>query len=193
MAIKQNRKLDGKRVDEHVKTLKHQAWGHVKVPSASGITTELYRTKILRGKLNEVKSRGSVVISKRSRGDKSPKYFFSTNVKRSAQEILTRYAKRWQVELDYFFLKGYLGLEDFRIRKLEAIKRYITIAFVALCFLQHYRWVLSDERKTTTSLAEVIHSLRKELIKRRLKVALRMVQQNYSFKGIVTKLFAYAV
>lgn len=152
---------------------------------------------VLRGTLNDVGGRGSVVISirlrRRSRGDKSPKYFFSTNPGLSAREILTRYTKRWQVELDYFFLKGYLGLGDFRIRKLGAIMRYITIGFVALCFFQFYRWELSDGRKTMPSLAEAIHHFRRELVKPRLKMAYRLFQQNYSYEGIVSKLFAYAV
>lgn len=193
MAIKKNRKLDGKRIDEHAGTLKHRAWERVSVPSASGTKTESYRVILLTGKLNDVGGGGSVVISKRSRGDKSPKYFFSTNPGLSAREILTRYAKRWQVEIDYFFLKVQLGLKDFRIRKLGAIMRYITIVFVALCFLQYYRWKLSDECKTVPTLAEAIHHFRRGLVERRLKAAYRLFQQNYSYEGIVKKLFAYAV
>lgn len=42
MAIKQNRRLNGKRVDEHARTLKHRAWERVSVPSASGTKTDSY-------------------------------------------------------------------------------------------------------------------------------------------------------
>ena len=192
-AIKQNRKLDGKRVDEHTKTLKPKAWERISVPSASGIKTTSYRVVLVKGVLNKVYGRGSVVISKRGRGDKSPKYFFSTNPRLSAREILARYAKRWQVEIDYFFLKEKLGLGDFRIRHFGAIMRYITIMFVALCVLQYVRWRLYEKRKEMPSLAEAFHYLRRELAKRRLKLARRLFQQNYSFEGIVSKLFAYAV
>jgi len=192
-AIKQNRKLDGKRVDEYARTLKPKAWERINVPSASGTKTMSYRVVLVKGVLNKVCGRGSVVISKRGHGDKSPKYFFSTNPRLSAIEILARYAKRWQVEIDYFFLKEKLGLSDFRIRHFGAIMRYITIMFVALCLLQYVRWRLYEKSKEIPSLGEAFHHLRRELTNRRLKVAYRWFQQNYSFEGIVSKLFAHAV
>ena len=146
-----------------------------------------------KGRLIGVGGRASVVISKRSRRDTSLNYFFCNDPKLSAKEILARYTNRWQVELDYFFLKEKLGLGDFRIRSLGAIRRYMAIVMVALCCLQLYRWKLGDGCKTMPTLAEAIHHFRRELVKRRLKAASRMFQQNYSFEGIVTKLFAYAV
>jgi len=191
-AIKKNRILDGKRVDHHARTPASKDWERVSVPNTSGTKTQTYRVVLLTGHLQGVRGRGSVVTSKRGRRDRSPKYFFSTDPTLSAQEILARYAKRWHVELDYFFLKEKLGLGDFRIRKWGAIRRYLTIVFVALCWLQHYRWHRGDGHNSLPTLADTMAHCRRELTLRRLRAVYRLAQQNYSSLRIVTKLFADA-
>jgi len=77
-----------------------------------------------------------VLISKRHRGDKRPKYFLSTDLNLSAQAILTFYSKRWAVEVDNFYVKQLLGLGHFRVQSVEAVEKWFAIVFLAYTYLQ---------------------------------------------------------
>src|SRR5215471_16074664 len=52
-----------------------------------------------------------------------------------AQRILTLYVQRWPIETFYQDGKGHLGLDEYRMRNAEAIKKHWCLVFVAYSFL----------------------------------------------------------
>lgn len=53
----------------------------------------------------------------------------------SAKKLIETYLKRWPIETFYQDSKGYLGLDEYRMRKAEAIKKHWCLVFVAYSFL----------------------------------------------------------
>lgn len=53
----------------------------------------------------------------------------------SAKKLIETYLKRWPIETFYQDSKGHLGLDEYRMRKAEAIKKHWCLVFVAYSFL----------------------------------------------------------
>lgn len=53
----------------------------------------------------------------------------------SAKKLIESYLQRWPIETFYQDSKGYLGLDEYRMRKAEAIKKHWCLVFVAYSFL----------------------------------------------------------
>lgn len=145
-AIKSNRTLDGVKLSQWNQRLKHQPYTRVN-PTATDQRKRSYLVRARRGRLKNVPFEVCVLISKRHRGDKRPKYFLCTDLSLSPQQILTFYQKRWPIEVDNYYVKQLLGLGDFRVQSYEAIEKWFAIVFLAYTFLQ---WRLNhtqpDER-----------------------------------------------
>lgn len=134
-AIKSNRTLDGIKLSEWNQRLKHQPYTRVN-PAATDQRKRPYLVRARQGKLKNVPFEVCVLISKRHRGDKRPKYFLCTDLSLSPQQILTFYQKRWPIEVDNYYVKQLLGLGDFRVQSYEAIEKWFAIIFLAYTFLQ---------------------------------------------------------
>lgn len=52
-----------------------------------------------------------------------------------AKQIITTYLQRWPIETFYQDSKGHLGLDEYRMRSAEAIKKHWCLVFVAYSFL----------------------------------------------------------
>lgn len=145
-ALKSNRTLDGVKLSAWNQRLKHQPYTRVN-PAATDPRKRPYLVRALRGRLKNVPFEVCVLISKRHRGDKRPKYFLCSDLSLSPQQILTFYQKRWPIEVDNFYVKQLLGLGDFRVQSYEAIEKWFAIIFLTYTFLQ---WRLNhaqpDER-----------------------------------------------
>ena len=159
-AIKSNRTLDGVKLSEWNQRLKHQPYTRVN-PAATDQRKRPYLVRARKGKLKNVPFEVCVLISKRHRGDKRPKYFLCTDLSLSPQQILTFYQKRWPIEVDNYYVKQLLGLGDFRVQSYEAIEKWFAIIFLAYTFLQ---WRLNhaqpDERFKV--VADVIRAHRQQ-------------------------------
>ena len=59
----------------------------------------------------------------------------SNRVDWHAQRLLTLYVQRWPIETFYQDGKGHLGLDEYRMRHAEAIKKHWCLVFVAYSFL----------------------------------------------------------
>ena len=134
-AIKSNRTLDGVKLSQWNQRLKHQPYTRVN-PAATDQRKRPYLVRARQGKLKNVPFEVCVLISKRHRGDKRPKYFLCTDLSLSPQQILTFYQKRWPIEVDNYYVKQLLGLGDFRVQSYEAIEKWFAIVFLAYTFLQ---------------------------------------------------------
>jgi hypothetical protein len=174
-AIKSNRLLNGKKLSQWNRDLKHQRYIRVKV-TATDQKERTYLVRQLRGKLKKLPFEVCVFISKRHRGDKRPKYFLSTDLALSAQKALSTYQARWSIEVDNFYLKQALGLGDFRVQSYEAVEKWYAIVFVALLYLQ---WRLNhpDQPERFNTLADVIRTHRHEHARQLLTTACEQAVQ----------------
>ncbi len=109
-AIKSNRTLDGVKLTNWNQRLKHQPYTRIN-PTATDPGKRPYLVRAQRGRLKNVPFEVCVLISKRHRGDKRPKYFLCTDLSLSPQQILTFYKKRWPIEVDNYYVKQLLGLK----------------------------------------------------------------------------------
>lgn len=77
-----------------------------------------------------------------------------------AKQVLWYYGRRWTCEEAGRFLKNRVGLERFRIRRYEAIKRLAILAMFAMGFLT---WVLITSRQITIWLLSFTSRFRKQV------------------------------
>lgn len=158
-AIKSNRTLDGIKLSQWSQRLKHQPYTRVHPATATDRRKRPYLVRALQGKLKNVSFEVCVLISKRHRGDKHPKYFLSTDVSLSPDTVLTFYQKRWPIEVDNFYVKQLLGLGDFRVQSFEAVEKWFAIVFLAYTFLQ-WRLNHAQPEENLHSAADVIRTHR---------------------------------
>lgn len=97
-----------------------------------------------------------------------PIYLVSTDTSLSAKQIILYYLKRWNIEVDYKHFKSDLGFDEYKIQDLKAIERYMLIVYLAMNFLQMYRYKNNISFKT---LGECIE----EIIKSRFKSVVNFV------------------
>lgn len=138
--------------------LRNRDFTPVMVKSSDSSTR--YWVYTLRGYLKDIPDEVCIIISKRHKQDKSPEFFLSTDLSLSAQEILSRYTRRWVVEIDHLYLKVRLGLGDFRLRSYEGITKYFDLVCMTLAYL-HWRrfWENTADIKT---LSDVIAQHRQD-------------------------------
>jgi hypothetical protein len=168
-AIKSNRTLDSVKLSQWNQRLKHQPYTRV-YPAATDQRKRSYLVRARRGRLKNVPFEVCVLISKRHRGDKRPKYFLCTDLTLSPQRILTCYQKRWPIEVDNYYVKQLLGLGDFRVQSYEAVEKWFAIVFLAYTFLQ---WRLNHTRvhERFKVVADVIRHHRQQHARRVLQAA----------------------
>ncbi len=158
-ALKSNRRLDGTKLSDCDKRLKHLWYTRVRVAAAGGPSRE-YCIRVLHGRLRRVSGPARVIASRRHPRDKRPKYFLCTGPTLSAQEALTWYAQRWPQEVDFWFLKQRLGLGDFRVQAYEAIAQWYAVEYLALTFLTWRLYEGRAEGITWSSPADVLADIR---------------------------------
>ena len=95
-----------------------------------------YFVRTIRGKLEKVKDRVCVIISRRRKGDKLPKFFACSDLSLTAQATLRLYLQRCLIEVDNLYLKNSLGVGDFRLQSYEATHKWFAVVLLDLNFLQ---------------------------------------------------------
>ena len=133
--LKCNRKLNGIRLDQLAYKLRHRRYTHVRVTAADGNKTTYYVRDAI-GRLQKVPFDVRVFFSKRHPREKSPAYFMSTDVTRSAQQALQGYRERWSCEVVNFYLKTQLGLADFRVQSYEAVDKYMVVVLLTWAYVE---------------------------------------------------------
>ena len=133
--IKRNRSFNGQPVTVCFASPKHRRYEQVTICAADGAeTTYLVRSAV--GRLAGLPFDVRVWESRRHYRDDDPVYFVCTDLALSAQEGLERYARRWQDEVDHWYLKERLGLADFRLQSYEAIHKYMAVVQLVWAYLQ---------------------------------------------------------
>lgn len=133
--LKHNRKLNGKRIDQLAYALRHKRYTHVRVTAADGNKTSYY-VRQTTGRLEHVPYDVRVFFSKRHPREKSPAYFMSTDLTRSAHQALQGYSGRWSCEVVNFYLKTQLGLADFRVQSYEAVDKYMVVVLLTWAYVE---------------------------------------------------------
>jgi len=133
--LKCNRKLNGKRIDQIAYALRHRRYTRVRVSAADGDKTTYY-VRQATGRLVDVPYDVRVFFGKRHPREKSPAYFMSTDLTRSAQQALQGYRGRWSCEVVNFYLKTQLGLADFRVRSYEAVDKYLVVVLLTWAYVE---------------------------------------------------------
>jgi hypothetical protein len=163
-ALKNNRKFRAKnkqiarQLSNIARYTRNREFTSILVKSSNASTRYWVNTK--RGFLNDIKDEVSIIISKRHPKDRSPEFFMTTDLSLSAYYALSRYTRRWVIEVDHLYLKVRLGLADFRLRSYEGIRRYFDLICLTLAYLY---WRQIEEPNTDSKrLSDVIADHRKE-------------------------------
>jgi hypothetical protein len=133
--LKSNRKLNGTRLDQLAYKLRHRRYTHVRVTAADGNKTTYY-VRHTTGRLVDIPFDVRVFFSKRHPREKSPAYFMSTDLTRSAQQALQGYRGRWSCEVVNFYLKTQVGLADFRVRSYQAVDKYMLVVLLTWAYVE---------------------------------------------------------
>src|SRR5436309_4267007 len=160
-AVKSNRKISGQKLTDWHREFKGRPYDRVSLGLANG-QRRTYWVRSLTGRLRGVPGEVRVLLSQRGPGVRTPKYFLCTDLKLSAQEILSRYQHRWSQEVDYWHVKLQLGLGDFRVQSYEAIEKWYAVVYLVLVYLHWRRYERRKETGHTTSVSEVIMMIRQE-------------------------------
>jgi len=172
--LKCNRKLNGLRLDQLAYKLRHRRYTHVRVTAADGNKTTYYVRDTI-GRLNKVPFKVRVFFSKRHPREKSPAYFMSTALTRSAQRALQGYRGRWSCEVVNFYLKTQLGLSDFRVQSYEAVDKYVLVVFLTWAYVERR---FEQERSThIKTYGDLIRRHRSEHAQAWLTSALEMMAE----------------
>lgn len=161
-ALRSNRSFKGKKISQHARWMRRKKFERTWVRSATSAT--IYWVGQKRGTLKGIKQEVCVIFSKKSLRDRRFAFFLCTDTKLSARESLSFYMKRWDVEIDYLYLKERLGLGDFRVRSYESIRRYFLLTFFSLGYL-----LWRKETEGMAAIPDVIEKHRVEQHKQLLK------------------------
>ncbi len=182
--LKHNRKLNGKRLDQIASALRHRRYLHVQVTAADGTQTAYY-VRQTTGRLQKVPFDVRVFFSKRHPREKSPAYFMSTDLTRSAQRALQGYSGRWSCEVGNFYLKTQLGLSDFRVRAYEAVDKYLVVVLLTWAYVERrYEQERSAQIKT---YGDLIRRHRDEHAVEWLTGAIRMMQETGDLQRVLRR------
>ena len=160
-ALKRNRKVGKQRLDHHDLALKHRRYQPITLTAADYTRpAPVYYVRTVEGALENISGVVRAIISRRHKGDKSPKFFMCTDLQLSAQEALRLYQRRWPVEVDNLYLKEGLGVGDFRLQSFEATDKWFAVALLSLNYLQYQQAQHYVQTREFCSLAECLRQHR---------------------------------
>jgi hypothetical protein len=182
--LKHNRKLNGKRIDQIASALKHRRYTHIQVTAADGNST-IYYVRQTTGRLQKVPFDVRVFFSKRHPREKSPAYFMSTDLARSAQQALQGYSGRWSCEVGNFYLKTQLGLSDFRVRAYEAVDKYLVVVLLTWAYVE--RRFEQERSAQIKTYGDLIRQHRDEHAVEWLTGAVKMMQETGDLQQVLQR------
>ncbi len=187
-AIKSNRRIEKKRIDQHDQALKHKSYQRVTL-EALDLNREAptYYVRTVHGHLQEIAEPVQAFISKKRPGDRHPKYFVCTDLTLSAQQALRYYQKRWPVEVDNFYLKEVLGLGDFRLQSFEAAEKWFALVVLAMNFLQFRAAQAYLRSRISLPLVDFIRQHRLEHLQALLRAVIQEARQSQEDEVILAK------
>jgi hypothetical protein len=183
-AVKSNRKLNGTRLSDHARQLRHKRYERIITTAADGHSTTYYVRQV-EGRLSELPTEVRVFLTQRHQGQKFPAFFATTRLGCKTQLVLQGYTGRWSCEVVNFYLKTQLGLADFRVRSYEACDKYVVAVHLAWAYIER-RFVLERSAQVKT-YGDLIRRHRDEHAAAALKFALMMAQAGTPIEEIITR------
>jgi hypothetical protein len=182
--LKSNRKLNGTRLDQHARALRHQRYTPVTVTATDGKKTT-YLVRDLIGRLEDVAFDVRVFASKRHPRDTRPAYFMSTDLALPAVKALQGYGRRWSCEIDNLYLKTQLGLADFRVQRYEAVEKWCAVVHLAWAYIE---WRYAQEHSSQVRRpADIIRRHRDEHTRAWLTGALQMALETGAIEPVLQR------
>jgi hypothetical protein len=182
--LKHNRQLNGTRIDQIASALRHKRYIQIRVTAADGKKRRFY-VRQTSGRLENIPFEVRVFFSKRHPREKSPAYFMSTDLTRSAQAALQGYSGRWSCETVNFYLKSQLGLADFRVQSYEAVDKYLVVVLLTWAYVER-RFVLECSPQIKT-YGDLIRRHRDEHAVDWLTGALEMLQETGDLQQVLQR------
>lgn len=182
--LKHNRKLNGQRIDQIASALRHRRYLHIQVTAADGNKTTYFVRQTI-GRLQKVPFDVRVFFSKRHPREKSPAYFMSTDLTRSAQQALQGYRGRWSCEVGNFYLKTQLGLSDFRVRAYETVDKYMVVVLLTWAYVE--RRFLQERGAQIKTYGDLIRRHRDEHAVDWLTGAMKMMQETGDMQQVLQR------
>jgi DDE superfamily endonuclease len=182
--LKHNRNLNGQRIDQVAYALRHKRYTHVQVTAADGNTTTYY-VRQTTGRLQHVPFDVRVFFSRRHPREKSPAYFMSTDLTRSAQQALQGYRRRWSCEVVNFYLKTQLGLADFRVRSYAAVDKYMVVVLLTWAYVE--RRYEQERSAQIKSYGDIVRRHREEHAVDWLSGALELLRETGSVQQVLQR------
>jgi len=116
----------------------------------------------------------AVVVVKEKR--KKIRYLVSTNFLLPALQIVKFYAHRWKIEQMIKDLKQRLGLGDYQVRNLQAIRRHVALvllSYFTLILLKILQWLKDKSITLDLSIRTLALQVRKQILIERITVKLK--------------------
>lgn len=116
-------------------------------------------------KVVEMESIGKVrllVTRKTFKKKEKPKYFISTDLNLSIEEILTIYENRWNIETCHREANQQLGFKEYQMRNKRGIERFIQLVFLmwTLILLMELKGKIDLEELEMPKLSEMLEGIR---------------------------------
>jgi hypothetical protein len=172
--LKSNRKLNGVRLDQVAYALRHRRYMRIRITAAEG-KLSTYFVRQTQGRLADLPFDVHIYFARRHPREKSPAYFMSTDLTRSAQTALQGYRRRWSCEVDNFYLKTQLGLTDFRVQSYEAVDKYLLVVLLTWSYVE--RRFAHERSPQIKTYGDIIRRHRDEHATEWLSGALLMMQE----------------
>ena len=104
-----------------------------------------------------------LVLSKEERNG-NPKYYISTNSELSAEEILSIYEDRWNIETSHREANQKLGFKDYQLRSKRSIERFIQLVFAIWTGILLLELEDPEPKKRPKTIGEMVERIRSESI-----------------------------
>ena len=111
----------------------------------------------------------------------------------NTKKIIETYLLRWPIETFYQDAKQQLGLNDYRMRKSNAIQKHLTLVFVAYSFLHLHCLPTSRRQKVKVpiqTIGQIVRQQTRQLIENLLLHTHELIEQGVDVSQIFTQLFA---
>lgn len=119
-------------------------------------------------------------------GFENPVCIISTDTSLDTKTILDYYSVRWTIETSYQYLKESLGFDQYKVRSLVAIERYISLCFLAYTFLEIFR--VSKGNLSLKTIGEVIRHHKNVTVKKFISYIYYQAKQNIPLKSLYESL-----
>ena len=146
-------------------------------------------------KITEMENIGKVrlVITEKTTKKKEPKYFISTDLTLTVEEILTIYENRWNIETCHREANQKLGFKEYQMRDKKGIERFIQLVFLmwTMLLLIELRGKIDIDALEIPRLGEMLEGLRLEVFADMFSGVLVFFGYPLPMEGVISTLKRY--